>query len=407
MSAIKTKHFSIIVIVAALGYFVDIYDLILFSIVRVPSLKALGLSPDEITNVGIRLMSWQMTGMLLGGILWGILGDKRGRVSVLFGSIILYSSANILNGVVTNVTQYEWLRLIAGIGLAGELGAGITLVSETMHKDKRGYGSTIVVGIGVLGAVLASYVGSHYDWNIAYFIGGGLGLLLLILRLGVYESGMYESVSKSKVSKGNLLFLFSSKQRFKKYLSCIAIGLPVWYVIGVLIFLVPEFAVQMGISGASAAKAVMWCYIGHACGDSLCGLMSQWFKNRKIVLFVYLCLTSICIPIYLFQSGISLDFLYFLCAMIGAASGFWVVFITIASEQFGTNIRATVTTTVPNFVRGSLALMTALLNIFWKDMSIPLTFSALMVGFIVMLIAFIALLGLKETFGKDLNYIEE
>ena len=407
MNAIRKKHFSIIIIVAALGYFVDIYDLILFSIVRVPSLKALGLSHDEITNVGIRLMSWQMTGMLLDGILWGILGDKRGRVSVLFGSIILYSAANIFNGLVTNVPQYEWLRFIAGFGLAGELGAGITLVSETMHKDKRGYGSTIVVGIGVLGAVLASYIGSHYNWNIAYFIGGGLGLLLLILRLGVYESGMYESVSKSKISKGNILFLFRSKEIFKKYISCIAIGLPIWYVIGILIFLVPEFAVQMGVSGASTAKAVLWCYIGHAFGDSLCGLISQWFKNRKIVVFVYLCLTSISIPVFLFQSGISLDFLYFLCAMVGVASGFWVVFITIASEQFGTNLRATVTTTVPNFVRGSLALMTALLNVFWKDMNIPLIFSALIVGCIVMVISFVALLGLKETFGKDLNYIEE
>ena len=407
MSILQKKHFSMIVIVAALGYFVDIYDLILFSVVRKPSLEALGLSPDEITNVGLRLMSWQMIGMLLGGILWGVLGDKRGRISVLFGSIIIYSAANILNGLVTNVTQYEWLRLIAGFGLAGELGAGITLVSETMSKDKRGYGSTIVVGIGVTGAVLASYVGRHFDWNIAYFIGGGLGLMLLILRLGVYESGMFESMSKSTVHKGNLLFLFSSKEIFKKYLRCIAIGLPIWYVIGILIFLVPEFSVIMGIKGASAANAVMWCYIGHACGDSFCGLLSQWFKNRKIVLFVYMCLTSIAIPIYLFQSGISLDFLYFLCAMIGAASGFWVVFITVASEQFGTNIRATVTTTVPNFVRGSLALMTVVLNIFWKDMGIPLTFSALILGFIVMSISFTALFGLKETFGKDLHYVEE
>ena len=329
MEEANKNPFNVIVIVAALGYFVDIYDLILFSIVRVPSLKSLGLSPEEITNVGIRLMDWQMTGMLLGGFLWGFLGDRKGRVSVLFGSIILYSIANVLNGLITNVTQYEWLRLIAGIGLAGELGAGITLVSETMTKERRGFGSTIVVSIGVLGAILASYIGRNFEWNIAYFIGGGLGLTLLILRIGVYESGMYQSVMKSNVSKGNFFYLFTNKERFKRYISCIAIGLPIWYVIGVLIFLSPEFAriflsqetidsMAPGELGKIAGNAVMFCYMGHALGDFSCGLFSQIFKNRKKVIFTYMCITCICIPLYLFQVNISLNFLFAMCFIVGA-----------------------------------------------------------------------------------------
>ena len=417
MEEANKNPFNVIVIVAALGYFVDIYDLILFSIVRVPSLKSLGLSPEEITNVGIRLMDWQMTGMLLGGFLWGFLGDRKGRVSVLFGSIILYSIANVLNGLITNVTQYEWLRLIAGIGLAGELGAGITLVSETMTKERRGFGSTIVVSIGVLGAILASYIGRNFEWNIAYFIGGGLGLTLLILRIGVYESGMYQSVMKSNVSKGNFFYLFTNKERFKRYISCIAIGLPIWYVIGVLIFLSPEFAriflsqeaidaMAPGELGKIAGNAVMFCYMGHALGDFSCGLFSQIFKNRKKVIFTYMCITCICIPLYLFQVNISLNFLFAMCFIVGAGSGFWVGFISTASEQFGTNIRATVTTTAPNFVRGSLVLMMALLNLFRNDLNQSIIISALIVGIVVMAISMLALFGLKETFGKDLNYVE-
>ena len=417
MKEANKNPFNVIVIVAALGYFVDIYDLILFSIVRVPSLKSLGLSPEEITNVGIRLMDWQMTGMLLGGFLWGFLGDRKGRVSVLFGSIILYSIANVLNGLITNVTQYEWLRLIAGIGLAGELGAGITLVSETMTKERRGFGSTIVVSIGVLGAILASYIGRNFEWNTAYFIGGGLGLTLLILRIGVYESGMYQSVMKSNVSKGNFFYLFTNKERFKRYISCIAIGLPIWYVIGVLIFLSPEFAriflsqetidaMAPGELGKIAGNAVMFCYMGHALGDFSCGLFSQIFKNRKKVIFTYMCITCICIPLYLFQVNISLNFLFAMCFIVGAGSGFWVGFISTASEQFGTNIRATVTTTAPNFVRGSLVLMMALLNLFRNDLNQSIIISALIVGIVVMAISMLALFGLKETFGKDLNYVE-
>ncbi len=416
----KSPHkspFNVIVIVAALGYFVDIYDLILFSIVRVPSLKSMGLSPDEITNVGIRLMNWQMIGMLLGGFLWGFLGDRKGRVSVLFGSIVLYSIANLLNGLVTSVEQYEWLRLIAGIGLAGELGAGITLVSETMTKENRGYGATIVVSVGVLGAILASYIGRNYDWHLAYFIGGGLGLMLLLLRIGVYESGMYQNVMKSNVAKGNFFHLFSSKERFIRYISCIAVGLPIWYVIGILIFLSPEFAkiflsqetrdaMPPGELGKIAGNAVMFCYMGHALGDFSCGIFSQFFKNRKTVVFTYICLTCICIPIYLFQENSSLFFLFSLCFILGTASGFWVGFISIASEQFGTNIRATVTTTVPNFVRGSLVLMMALLNLFREDLGFNLILSALFVGVLVMTLSIVALFGLKETFGKDLNYVE-
>ncbi len=408
----STKNvFNIIVIVAALGYFVDIYDLILFSILRVSSLDikhGLGLNDDELKNVGLSLLSWQMTGMLIGGLLWGIIGDLKGRVSVLFGSIILYSAANILNGLITDVDQYKWLRLLAGIGLAGELGAGITLVSETMTKERRGFGTTLVVSFGVSGAILAAWVGNNFEWRTAYFIGGGLGLVLLFLRIGVYESGMYKTIKRKGVQAGNFLLLFKKKNTLLKYLSCIGVGLPIWFVVGILIFLSREFAKSFNVSEpVNQGLSVMYCYIGMASGDFVCGLLSQIFKTRKKILVIYLSTTLICVLIYLFQKNISLTFLYFLCFTLGFCAGYWAVFITVASEQFGTNIRSTVTTTVPNFVRGSVALMTIGLEFLENTFQISLIYSALIIGLITLALAFASLFWMKETFGKDLDYVEE
>jgi putative MFS transporter len=398
------KVLNIIVIVAALGYFVDVYDLILFAIVRVPSLKSLGLSPVEIHDKGVFLLNMQMVGMLIGGLLWGILGDLKGRVSVLFGSIVLYSVANILNGFVTTVDAYGWLRLLAGIGLAGELGAGITLVSETMSKENRGYGTMVVVSFGVLGAVLAALIGKYFAWQTAYFIGGGLGLFLLLLRIGVYESGMYITVEKSNVSKGNFFQLFKTKQRAIKYLSCITIGLPIWFLIGILITFSNDFAAHLGIQGVVPGTAVMVFYLGTSFGDLMSGYLSQVLKNRKKVVYLYLFLTAIAIPLYLFSFHISLQLFYCLCAFLGLAAGYWAVFVTMASEQFGTNIRSTVTTTVPNFVRG--ALVPLLLCFEYIKNNLGLTAAALIVGFASVVIAFISLSGMEETHGKDLDYFE-
>ena len=417
-----TNTFNIIVVVAALGYFVDIYDLILFQVIKNPSLESMGLSGQQLTDAGLSLMNWQMIGMLVGGILWGILGDRRGRISVLFGSIIMYSIANTLNAFVTDIDTYAWLRFIAGVGLAGELGAGITLVSETMSKETRGYGTMIVVSFGVLGAVAANLVARNGDlfsgffnkftstpfmnWQVAYIFGGMLGMVLLLLRIGMYESGMYKSMHEIKVPKGNFLKLFSTKKSAIKYLCCIAIGVPIWYMIGVLISLSKDITALKGIENINTGNAVMYFYIGTSFGDFMSGYLSQVFKNRKRIMLLYLSITVVMVPVYLYTSGVSAIVFYFICAFLGIASGYWAVFVTIASEQFGTNIRSTVTTTVPNFVRGSLVLLTLALNIFRKDLGIDLITSCLIVGIVVVVIAFVALSKLDETYGKDLDYVE-
>lgn len=397
---------NIIVIVAALGYFVDIYDLILFSIVRIPSLKALGIPDHLLLSEGTKLINMQMIGMLVGGVLWGILGDKKGRVSVLFGSILLYSLANIANAYIQDVEQYKWLRFIAGVGLAGELGAGITLVNETMTKEHRGYGTMVVVSFGVLGAVLANMV-AKTGWQNAYIIGGAMGFVLLLMRIGVYESGMYHQVKASKIQRGNFFMLFTNKQRFIRYLSCTAIGIPIWYMIGILITFSPEFTKELGIEDVQAGNAVMYFYLGTSFGDFMSGYLSQVFRSRKKILLGYLVLTLLIVPVYLFLDHISADVFYLICALLGLAAGYWAVFVTIASEQFGTNLRSTVTTTVPNFVRGSLVLLIMLLDYLRKQLELPLNTSALIVGIISLTIAFISLAGMHETYGKELNYMEE
>lgn len=399
------KGITAIIIVAALGYFVDIYDLILFSIVRVPSLKSLGVAGDAILSQGVLLLNMQMAGMLIGGILWGILGDKKGRLSVLFGSIFLYSAANIVNGFVTSIPEYAVLRLIAGIGLAGELGAGITLVAEIMPKETRGYGTMIVATVGILGAVVAALVGDFFEWRTAYFIGGGMGLALLILRIGVFESGMYSSIRHSEVSKGNFFSLFTDWAKFKKYAKCISIGVPIWFVVGVLITFSPEFAKEFGISAPiSAGTSVMFCYIGLAFGDLTSGYLSQLFKTRKKVIEGFIIALAAFVLIYLFLNKSGIFYFYSICLMLGISGGYWAVFITNATEQFGTNIRATVTTTVPNFVRGAVVPATIAFNML-RDYT-GIVYSALIIGFITLAIAYISVRKLDESYGKDLNFLE-
>jgi MFS family permease len=417
-----TSPFNIIVIVAALGYFVDIYDLILFQVIKNPSLESLGLKGQELTDAGLNLMNWQMIGMLIGGIIWGVLGDKKGRISVLFGSIIMYSLANFANAFVTDLNSYAFLRLIAGIGLAGELGAGITLVSETMTQKHRGYGTMIVVSFGVLGAVAANLVSLNglffsdllFDitgwrlmgWQVAYVIGGVLGLMLLILRFGVYESHMFASLDVKHVSRGNFLKLFSTRKIMMKYIYCIAIGIPIWYMIGILIALASDISRTKGVSNVITGNAVMYFYIGTSFGDFMSGYMSQVFRSRIKIIFFYLSITVVAVPMYLFIPFSDPSLFYWICAFLGLASGYWAVFVTIASEQFGTNIRSTVTTTVPNFVRGALVLLTLCLNFFWKTLEFDLILSCLFVGIISVAIAFYALSKLEETYHKDLGYVE-
>jgi len=402
----KTNPFNIIVIVSALGYFVDIYDLILFSVVRKSSLEFLGFSGDQLMEKGVYLLNYQMAGMLVGGILWGIWGDKKGRVSVLFGSILMYSLANIANGLVTDIDTYALLRFFAGIGLAGELGAGITLVSETMTKERRGYGTMLVVSFGVMGAILAAYIGNHFLWQTSYFIGGGLGLLLLVMRIGVYESSMFEHTKSSGKSRGNFLKLFTSSKRFFRYLYCILIGLPIWFVIGILVIFSPEIAEKLGVSEPlNAGNSVMYCYLGLGLGDLLSGLFSQYFKSRKKIVLAYLLMTVIAVLLFLMQDHPSASQMYLMCFVLGIAAGYWAIFITMASEQFGTDIRSTVTTTVPNFVRGAVIPLT--LSFQYLKNHYGAIEGAVIVGVVSIVLALWALSGLKETYGRDLAFHED
>jgi putative MFS transporter len=399
------------VIVAALGYFVDIYDLLLFSIVRVKSLSSMGYGKAEVEEYGLLLINIQMIGMLAGGVFWGVIGDKRGRLSVLFGSIIIYSLANIANGFIHDVTQYGILRFVAGFGLAGELGAGITLVAESLPKEKRGYGTMIVALVGVSGAVFAGMV-SHWfggNWRGCYLLGGALGLALLLLRIGVYESGIFKGMQGLvEVEKGNFLMLFKSRTIFIKYLRCVVVGLPTWFAIGILVTFSPEFASEkhFNIQGKiNGGDAIMFSYAGITLGNFLCGWLSQLLHSRKKAVFYFLLLTAVGFAMYFMASGMTAAYFYTAMVVTGIGTGFWAVIITNAAEQFGTNIRATVTTTVPNLIRGSLPLMSlayaALQGYYTKIQS-----AGILAVFIIIL-PLIALYYTEETFGKDLNYMEQ
>jgi putative MFS transporter len=402
---LPSRGVALAITVAALGYFVDIYDLILFSIVRVSSLRSLGVPPDQILSQGVLLLNMQMGGMLVGGLLWGILGDKRGRLSVLFGSIVMYSLANIANGFVQTVPQYAALRFIAGIGLAGELGAGVTLVSEIMPSHTRGYGTMIVATVGILGAVVASLIGDAFDWRVAYFIGGGMGIALLVLRIGVAESGMFEGIKRTTAARGDFLSLVRSPKTRWKYVRVVLIGVPIWYVVGILITFSPEFGRTMGMATVpQAGRAVMFCYIGLAIGDFASGAVSQLIKSRNRVVGVFLLMTTAFIAMYFAVAHVSLNVFYLVCLLLGVGAGYWAVFVTIASEQFGTNIRATATTTAPNFVRGAVVGLTLLFD--GLRPALGIRGSAMLVGVIALTIAFLSLRGLEESYGKDLNYLE-
>lgn len=400
--------FSIAVLVAALGYFVDIYDLLLFSIIRVDSLHSFGLTKEQITISGESIIMWQMGGLLLGGIIWGVMGDRRGRLSVLFGSIILYSIANIANGFAQDVDQYKIIRFIAGLGLAGELGAGITLVSELVAKEKRGIATSLVAGVGLTGAVLAFVMKQNFDWRTCYFIGGGLGVLLLLLRISVFESGMFHEVKKMDVQRGNFFMLFSNADRFRRYLLNILIGLPNWFVIGVLVTFSDKFGEEMGIKEKiDPGKSIMYAYVAISIGDILIGFVSQWFRSRKKALLLFYSITMLFMLLFFsVQWDGTAEGMYWICAGLGFGTGFWAIFVTIGAEQFGTNLRATTATTIPNMARGMLAVFT--LPLFKAIRGITDYYTGgWITAIIVMSLGTVAVFLIKETFGKDLNFIEK
>lgn len=404
--------FNLAVVVAALGYFVDIYDLLLFTIVREPSLQGLGVNLQDgkaVLAASTKIINWQMVGLLIGGIVWGIMGDRKGRLSVLFGSIVLYSIANFITGFVQTTEQYAYARFVAGIGLAGELGAGITLVSELLPKNKRGIGTSLVAGIGLFGAVFAYFTFKYTnDWRLCYKIGGGLGIALLFLRISVAESGMFKNVKQQNVSRGNLLLFFTNATRFRKYILAILIGLPTWFVIGILVNYSNRFAMAFyGENKIESGRAIMYAYAAIAVGDILVGLISQYFKSRKKALYLFYSMTIIS-GILFFSGIIKTDgMMYLVCSLLGFSTGFWAIFVTMGAEQFGTNLRATAATTIPNMVRGALPLINMMfLDLFQKSWGWTIVKSGIITGSIVMAITLIAAYFTEETFHKDLNYVE-
>jgi MFS family permease len=404
---------SMPIIVAALGYFVDIYDMQLFGIVRVPSLISLGLTELQADEIGKSILNYQMFGLLFGGILWGVLGDKRGRLSVLFGSIITYSLANIACGFIPQITfmpqteAYKWLRFIAGVGLAGELGAGITLVSEILPTRLRAIGTSLVAGVGLLGAVVGSFtVRLSGDWTIAYFIGGGMGFALLLLRVGVIESGMYKSIEhKEGIEKGNFFAFFTDGPRFVKYIKCIAIGLPTWFCIGILAYFSNEFGRALGITEKiDPGLAIMWAYIGISAGDFASGFISHLLSSRKKAIAAMMTFSYLGVIAYLFYGIESANALYGVCCWLGLGTGYWAMFVTVGAEQFGTNMRATAATTIPNMVRGAVPGMIFLFTLFKPSQGVIM--SGFIVSVIVYIIGIYATLTVPETHGKDLDYLE-
>lgn len=393
------------VLVGALGYFVDIYDLVLFGVVRRESLLALGVAEEDLVDVGILLLNWQMFGLLVGGVLWGVLGDRHGRIKVLFGSILLYSLANIANAFVVDVATYAALRFVAGVGLAGELGAAVTLVAEVMPKETRGYGAAILASLGILGAVVAALVGDFFPWQTAYVVGGLLGLVLLLARFTMRDSAMYHRAQATTRGRGNILRFFTNRDRFARYANSLLVGVPIWFVVGVLITFSPELGLSLGVQGrVNAGYAILWTYVGLSLGDLASGFLSGYLRSRKKILLAFLTLTSLLIYVYVFTTGLPLWAFYTLCFSLGLSTGYWAVFITNAAEQFGTDLRATAATTAPNFVRGAVVPITLAFS--WLAQTTGRVISAMIIGQATILIALVALRNLKETYGVDLDYTE-
>lgn len=407
----NTKPYGLLslpVIVAALGFFVDIFDLLLFGVVRKSSFAELGLSPDEVLSKGELTISIQLIGMVIGGIIWGIIGDKFGRLKVLFGSIVLYSLANIANGFVQDVNMYIIIRFIAGIGLAGELGAGITLTSEILPKEKRGLAGTIIATCGVLGGISAALLSKVItDWRTLYFIGGGMGLLLLVLRVSVAESTMFASLEKSTVQRGNYLLFFNNKDRFFRYAKGILIGIPVWFCIGILISFADEFAKRMGVQDITPGNAILYQYIGLGFGDVTAGLLSHQLKSRKKTLYIFYAVFAVFMVLFFTQHNSSAAWFYFICTGLGFGSGISVLYIITSAEQFGTNLRASAATSITNFVRGFTPLLLLIFSLTRGNNNEYYLQAAAVMGVIVMLIAITALYKTKESFGKDLDFVEE
>ena len=398
--------FNIVTLAAGLGFFIDTFDLFLFNVYRVQSLRDLGFSNMELTRKGEFLLSVQMLGMMIGGILSGVLADKKGRASVLFGSILLYSSASIVNGFVQDINTYAVIRFLAGIGLAGELGAGITLVGESMTIEKRGYGTIMVATLGGLGAVTAGLIGDLLPWRTAFIVAGVMGLALLLLRVRGMETNIFMASKKSRQPQGSLLHLIRNRNRAIKYFACILIGVPIWYSVGLLITLSPELAVENNIDYLKAGLCFILFQCGVTSGDLLSGVVSQKIKSRKRVLLGFMLLAIFSIAMHFYQLSHSYS-IYLTSMLIGLGCGYLSVFVTSTSEHFGTNLRVTVTATVTNFMRGAVTLLIPLRILIQETFITSITNSLIYVGLLVWIPAIAAVLLLPDTYGRNLNFLEE
>jgi MFS family permease len=401
------KRTILAIAVAALGYFVDLFDLVLFSILRVPSLNALGVTePAEVLRVGKHLLDVQLIGMLLGGIAFGMLGDRLGRLKTLFGSILLYSIANLLNAFVTTVGQYEVLRFIAGFGLAGELGAGITLVAELLPTRRRGIGTTIVASIGLSGAVAAGVAGKMLAWNHCYLLGGCLGLTLLVLRVGVSESGLFERTRvDARVRRGNPLQLLWPPRRAMRFVLVVMSAMPIWFVGGVMFVFAKEIGAAMGIAEPiNGADVILWAYAGVVVGDIASGTASQLIRSRTRTIIAFLALLAASLALFMAIAPRSAEAFYWMMAAVGAATGYWAIFVTTASEQFGTNLRATAATSAPNFVRALAVPITSIW--LWMKPSLGVVEATWVLGICCISVGILSAIALDETFHRDLDYLE-
>lgn len=437
---------------AALGYFVDLFDIVIFGVVRVNSLIGLKLQGAEITDWGIRLLNLQMLGMLIGGFAWGYVGDRLGRRFALLSTIAVFSFANLANAYVGTVEQYAALRFLAGFGLAGELGAGVTLVSELMPKNRRGYGITLVSFLGLVGALTASYVGSHFEWRNAYFIGGSMGLVVLLLRfVGMAESEMFEKhdapngrqqvailgwiaapliIALLWLMFGNgsalaqlglppvivtvallaaiLAGLFTPQRSFiTKFYAVTAVGVPIWFVSALFVNLAPEFGKALALTDFDpktfVGQVLAWQASGLALGSALTGVFSEWVGSRKRVLWI--CLAGLA-ALVVVQSTLLHDAASYAHLMFGVGlfQGYWTAFIAMAAEQFGIDVRATVSSSIPNIVRAMTVPVT--LSVRGLEPVAGWTHASLLVGAIVFVLALLGLSQLQETYGKNLDYAE-
>ena len=403
---ISPKNLGLLITVSALGYFVDVFDLLLFVVVRKQSLLGLGIADADTLALGLQLLNWQMLGILLGGFVWGMIGDKRGRLSVLFGSIILYSVANIANATIHSLAAYEACRFVAGFGLAGELGAGVTLVSECMSAKNRGLGTMLIATVGVPGAIFAAWIGLQFNWRTAYLIGGIMGLVLLMMRIGLYESGLYATLRETPVARGSLRLLFRTRERTMRFLLCILVGLPTYFVIGILVAFAPEFGKAFNLNPAPVAgTAIIFAYAGLTLGGVLCSGLSQLLRRRRPAFLIFHGLELVSILVYLYWVPANLPEYYARCFFLGIGVGYWALMVTNGAEQFGTNLRATVTTVVPNLARG------AQIPISWAFVAargwLGIVHGAALVGLVCVAVAIAAVLLLRETFGRSLDFLED